>query len=116
MPEQEAGLVPEQTLDRAEFAHAVSPETTAMVLLLAGCAKLGKESGKPRGTLGRANPRSHLEAMIEPRVRADVEQAMHGAGLGIARAVDQTGDARIDQRTSAHRARFERDVDRGALQ
>ena len=50
----------------------------------------------------------HFAAVIEPRVRWDIEERFARAGLRIGRAVDEFREARVDSRTSAHRARFER--------
>src|SRR5579859_2892627 len=51
--------------------------------------------------------------MIQPAVAADVVDGAEGAGLGVARAIVDLGDAGADDRADAHHARFNGDVKRG---
>src|SRR3546814_6435214 len=50
--------------------------------------------------------------MVQARVRNDVIERRHGAGLRIERAEYQTADARVDDGAGAHHAGFERHVQR----
>src|SRR5690349_13679564 len=54
--------------------------------------------------------------MIQSGIVGDPEQGFDRAGLGVARAVDEASDARVDERPGAHRARLERDVERATLE
>jgi hypothetical protein len=57
----------------------------------------------------------YLHAVVEARVVAQREQAAGGAGLGVGGAVDEAGDAGVDEGPGAHRARLEGDVEGGAV-
>src|SRR3546814_4975860 len=50
--------------------------------------------------------------MVQARLRNDVIERRHGAGLRIERAEYQTADARVDDGAGAHHAGFERHVQR----
>src|SRR3546814_7178144 len=51
-------------------------------------------------------------SMVRARLRNDVIERRHGAGLRIERAEYQTADARVDDGAGAHHAGFERHVQR----
>ena len=53
--------------------------------------------------------------MVQARVVAQGEQRASGAGLGVGGAVDEAGDAGVDEGAGAHRAGLEGDVEGGAV-
>ncbi len=54
--------------------------------------------------------------MVQAFLPQDVKDAARGAGLRVARAVDDSRDAREDDRPRAHRARLERHVEHRVAQ
>jgi len=68
-----------------------------------GAAGLGEHAGADR------------HAVVEAGVVAQREQAAGGAGLGVGGAVDEAGDAGVDEGSGAHRAGLEGDVEGGAV-
>ena len=50
--------------------------------------------------------------MIQLGMREHLEARTDGAAFGVVAAVDDAGDARLDDGTGAHAARFDRDVER----
>ena len=59
---------------------------------------------------------SDFETVVEAAVADDVVKTPAGAGLRVGAAVDKPVEPGQDQRAGAHRAGFERDVDRAAVQ
>src|SRR5262245_50282006 len=66
-------------------------------------------------TVGQDAP-DNLGPMVQPRIVAQVKQAAHRAGLFIDGSVDEPWDAGLHDGAGAHRAWFERDVQRTAVQ
>ena len=64
----------------------------------------------------RHDPGHDVHPMIQPGVVQQVVQGMHGAGLRIDRAIDENGNAGLEDGPGAHRARFQRDVERAAIE
>ena len=58
----------------------------------------------------------HFRAVVEPQILTYVRERAAGAGLGIARPVDQPGDPREHDRAGAHVARLEGHVERGVVE
>ncbi len=54
--------------------------------------------------------------MVQPCIAADLVEALDAARLGIDRTKDDSADSCVDQGTSAHDARFKRDVHRAVEQ
>ena len=54
-------------------------------------------------------------SVIEPRVVRETEEGVDGAAFGVGCSVDESVDPRVDQRSGAHWAWFERDVEGCAM-
>src|SRR6185503_10529532 len=59
---------------------------------------------------------SHFNAMVQKLCIADAKATLHGARALVRRAVNQTPDACLDQRSRAHRTRLDRRVNSDARQ
>ena len=68
------------------------------------------------GAIGGEDTGSDLDLMVEPRIREDLEASTNRAALGVVGAVDQARDASLNDRTGAHAARLDGDVEGGACE
>ncbi len=69
-----------------------------------GCAVLAEDAG------------NDLYLVIETRIREDFEAGTDGTALGIVSAVDEAGDAGLNDGAGTHAAGLDRDVECGAGQ
>ncbi len=58
----------------------------------------------------------HLHPMVQPGILAQLIQRPHRPGFGIRAAIDQPGDAGVDDRSGTHRAWLQRDIQRAIEQ
>lgn len=87
----------------ARFSHLVHPYTR-------------EEIFQKRSTFRLEDPLHDLDAMIQPLVLYNVEQRTARACLRVWCAEDQCRNACEDDRSGAHRARFERYIQRASFQ
>jgi hypothetical protein len=78
--------------------------------LCGGSAAGSKEAGEHRAAFVGEDVWDDFDAMIEGWVIHYREHGAAGAGLGVGRRVNQPSDARVENRTGAHGAGFECDV------
>lgn len=69
-----------------------------------------KEVAENGGAFVRTNASENFELMIEAGVAAKIEDGTERARFRIASAIEDTGDASMNQRPHAHQAGFERNV------
>src|SRR5690606_4751766 len=84
-------------------------ENESAVLLAA--APGGEEVAEHLAALVSQNAAHDFQAVVEPRVGAELVQRVDAAHLRVRGAVHDAGDPGVDQSASAHRARLERDGD-----
>ena len=78
--------------------------------------KLGKKSFEHTCALVGKHARSHLKRMVKPSVGIQLVKRPKRAGLGVGRAVNAAGHARVHHKTRTHNARLEGHVHRAALE
>ena len=65
-----------------------------------------------RGGFGGENAAGDFDLMIEPGIGKDFKAGADGAALGVVGAVDETRDARLNDRAGTHAAGLDGDVER----
>jgi hypothetical protein len=76
-------------------------------------AAFGEERLEDGGAVGREDAGGDFYLMVEARVGEDFEAGADGAAFGIIGAVNETGDAGLDDGAGAHTAGFDGDVEGG---
>lgn len=71
-----------------------------------------KEFLQQRAAIGLEHAADDRCAMIEPGIVRDLVERVAGAPLGITRAIDDCREAGLDDRSGAHRAGLQRDIQR----
>ena len=74
------------------------------------CAAGAEEVAEEGGTFGGADPAINFKLMIEAAVAAEIENRSESARLGIASAINDAINACVNNRTDAHQAWLEGDV------
>src|SRR5260370_39118163 len=81
-----------------------------------GCAKLTafcEERLEDGGAVGGEDAGRDFYLMVEARVGEDFEAGVDGTALGVVGTVDETRNAGLDDRASAHATGLDGDVERG---
>ena len=76
----------------------------------------GEEGGEKLGAMVGHYAGGDLDSVIEADVGAELVEGLDGAGFGVGGAVDQAGDAGVDNGAGAHGAGFEGDGEGGVLE
>ena len=91
-------VTPTHAFQACSFGHSDTSPSSKIWVAAPVPPQLREELPQEGRTIVFENPGGPTQSMVEPPVGGEVAQAAAVAGLGIARAVDQTIDTAVDQR------------------